>query len=258
MTTGLAAERLLLFLVTVLLAGGLNGVAGFGFALVGTMVLATVVAPATAVVFMIIPILAVNLALVRDLSRAELRRCSRRFAPLIAAALVGTVVGLVALDSLPAAPLRLGLGLLTLGFVATQQSVVDLPGRTTVEATCFVESVPAMAGVGAVSGLLFGGTNVGVQLIAYLRSCELSHGTFVGVVALVFLGLNAVRVGAAGILGLYPDRTILLLSLAAVVPAVVGVAVGKRLRTLVNERWRRWVVLGLLTVVGVRLVLGGL
>jgi hypothetical protein len=70
--------------------------------------------------------------------------------------------------------------------------------------------------------------------------------------------LNAVRVGAAGILGLYPDRTILLLSLAAVVPAVVGVAVGKRLRTLVNERWRRWVVLGLLTVVGVRLVLGGL
>ncbi len=258
MATGLAAERLLLFLVTVLLAGGLNGVAGFGFALVGTMVLATVVAPATAVVFMIVPILSVNLALVRDLSRAELQRCSRRFAPLIAAALVGTVVGLVALDSLPTAPLRLGLGLLTLGFVATQQSVVDLPGRTTIKETCFVESVPAMAGVGAVSGLVFGGTNVGVQLIAYLRSCELSHGTFVGVVALVFLGLNAVRVGAAGILGLYPNRAILLLSLAAVVPAVIGVAIGIRVQSLVSEQWRRWVVLGLLTLVGVRLILGGL
>ena len=42
-------------LVVVLVAGAVNGVAGFGFALVGTMALATVVEPATAVVFMILP-----------------------------------------------------------------------------------------------------------------------------------------------------------------------------------------------------------
>lgn len=40
-----------LFAVVVLLAGAVNGVAGFGFALVGTMALAAVVDPATAVVF---------------------------------------------------------------------------------------------------------------------------------------------------------------------------------------------------------------
>jgi hypothetical protein len=90
---------------------------------------------------------------------------------------------MVALDRLPAGPLRVGLGLVTLGFVLSAQDLLSLPG---------VETVPAMAGVGAVSGLLFGGTNVGVQLIAYLKSCDLSHGLFVSVVAMVFLGLNGV------------------------------------------------------------------
>jgi hypothetical protein len=76
-----------------LLAGMANGLAGFGFALVGMMAHATVTDPTTAVVCMIIPILAVNLSLVRDLSREELRTCSRRFGPLVGAALVGTVAG---------------------------------------------------------------------------------------------------------------------------------------------------------------------
>jgi uncharacterized membrane protein YfcA len=114
-----------------------------------------------------------------------------------------------------------------------------------------------MLGVGGVSGLLFGGTNVGVQLIAYLRSFELSHGLFVGVVALVFLGLNGIRVVVAGLFGLYPSRVVLLASAAAAIPAVLGVAVGRRLRATVGERSRRLVVLGLLTVVGVRLVDSG-
>jgi uncharacterized membrane protein YfcA len=242
----------------VLLAGAINGVAGFGFALVGTMVLANVVAPANAVVFMILPILAVNLSLVRDLSVADLRSCGRRFGPLLGAALVGTVAGLTVLDRLPAAPLRVGLGVVTLAFVASAQDVLPLPGRAGVEERCFVETTPLMIGVGAVSGALFGGTNVGVQLIAYLRSCDLSHGTFVGVVAMTFLGLNAVRVGVAGALGLYPDPGFVAASVAAAVPAVAGVAVGKRLRDRVSERWRRAAVLGLLTVVGGRLVMSGL
>jgi uncharacterized membrane protein YfcA len=214
--------------------------------------------PATAVVFMIVPILAVNVSLVRDLSRRELRTCSRRFWPLIAAALIGTVAGMVVLDSIPEAPLRVGLGLLTLGFVATTQRRVPLPGGAALVEGGLGRSRLGMAGVGGVSGLVFGGTNVGVQLIAYLRSFELSHGLFIGVVALVFLGLNGIRVAVAGALGLYPSTTVLAASLLAAVPAVVGVAIGKRLRAAASTRVRRVVVLGLLTVVGIRLVAGGL
>jgi len=244
--------------LVVLVAGAINGVAGFGFAVVGTMALATLFDPATAVVFMIVPIFAVNVSLVSDLSVRELRTCSARFWPLIAAALIGTVVGMAALQRVPAAPLRVGLGVVTLGFVATAQRAVPLPEWTSPGGGDLGTSRPGMVGVGGVSGLLFGGTNVGVQLIAYLRSFDLSHGLFVGVVAMVFLGLNGVRVAIAGAFGLYPSTVVAVASLAAVVPAIAGVAVGKRLRTSVGERPRRLVVLGLLTFVGVRLVVGGL
>ena len=241
-----------------LIAGATNGVAGFGFAVVGTMALATVVDPTTAVVFMIVPIFAVNVSLVSELSGRQLRSCSSRFWPLIAAALVGTVIGMVALQRVPEAPLRVGLGVLTLGFVATAQRAVPLPAWVGFDGDSVGKSWVGMVGVGGVSGLLFGGTNVGVQLIAYLRSFDLSHGLFVGVVALVFLGLNGIRVIVAGALGLYPSTAVAVASVAAVVPAVVGVGVGKRLRSVVSQRARRFVVLGLLTLVGIRLVAGGL
>jgi uncharacterized membrane protein YfcA len=252
------SPALVALVVVVFVAGAVNGVAGFGFAIVGTMALATAVDPAMAVVFMILPILSVNLSLVRELSAPQLRTCGRRFAPLIAAALVGTVVGLAVLDVVPTGPLRVGLGAVSLAFVANAQEAVPVSGLERAKDGCFVESTPAMVGIGGVSGLLFGGTNVGVQLIAYVRSCDLSHGLFVGVVAMVFLGLNGIRVAAAGVLGMYPDATVFLASVAAAVPALVGVAVGKRLRGRVGEALRRRVVLGLLTLIGVRLVLGGL
>ncbi|MCU4717030.1 sulfite exporter TauE/SafE family protein [Halapricum hydrolyticum] len=258
MLPGLPPELIAGIALVIVVAGAVNGLAGFGFALVGTMALATAIDPATAVVFMIAPILGVNLSLIRDLSLEDLRTCGRRFTPLILAALVGTVVGLVVLDRLPQGPLKVGLGAVSLAFVASAQRVVPVPGLDRAKEGCFVESIPGMIGVGAVSGLLFGGTNVGVQLIAYLRSCDLSHGVFVGVVAMVFLGLNAVRIGAAGALGLYPSLAIALASAVAVIPAVAGVAVGKRLRTSVGKRQRRAGVLGLLTLIGIRLILGGL
>lgn len=258
MPPAIPLEFIGILVVSVLAAGTINGIAGFGFAIVGTMALATVIDPAVAVVFMIVPILSVNLSLVRELSATELRTCGRRFWPLILAALVGTVLGMAVLERVPEAPLRVGLGLLSLVFVASVQEAVVIPGLDRVKAGCFVETPLAMVGVGGVSGLVFGGTNVGVQLIAYLRSCNLSHGLFIGVVAMVFLGLNAVRVGAAIFLDLYPSSTVALLSVGAAVPAVVGVAGGKRLRDRVGERQRRTVVLGLLTLIGVRLVLGGL
>lgn len=243
--------------VVVLVAGATNGLAGFGFAVVGTMALATLVEPATAVVFMIVPIFAVNLSLVRDLSGEQLRSCSHRFGPLVGAALVGTVAGTAALDSVPGGPLRAGLGVLTLGFVVTAQRLVPLPELSPAGAGPLGRSTAGMVGIGLVSGLLFGGTNVGVQLIAYLRSFDLSHGLFVGVVALVFLGLNGVRVVVAGLFGLYPSSAVVLASIVAAVPAVLGVAVGRRLRAVAGERVRRGVVLGLLAVVGLRLTAGG-
>lgn len=243
--------------VLLVVAGIINGIAGFGFALVATMALATVIEPAVAVVFMILPILAVNLSLVGELSVSDLQSCGRRFAPLLGSALVGTVLGMALIDIIPTDPLRVLLGVVSLGFVVSAQNRYSVPGLERAREGCFVESTPAMLGVGGASGVLFGGTNVGVQLVAYLQSCDLRHELFVGVVALVFLGLNGIRVGAAGVLGLYPGLVVVGVSAVAGIPSVVGVLIGKRLRKRVRERLRDALVLGLLTVIGLRLVTAG-
>jgi len=60
------------------------------------------------------------------------------------------------------------------------------------------------------------------------------------------------------VLGLYPSLTVVGLSVLASVPAVGGVAIGSRLRGRVTTPVRRRVVLGLLTVIGLRLLVGGL
>jgi Sulfite exporter TauE/SafE. len=242
-----------LLAVVVAVSGVVNGLAGFGFAIVGTMALATVVPPTTAVVLMLVPMVAANVTLLSELSVADFKSCSARFWPLIVATLAGTLIGMVVIDRLPTAPVRVGLGLITLGFVASRQSVVPLPsggGRR-------LDGTDVMAAIGAVSGVLFGGTNVGVQLVAYLRSFELSHGLFVSVVALVFVGINGLRIAAAGVLGLYPSRLVVGLSVAAIAPTVIGVGGGRWLRSRVRSRHRQLAVFGLLTVIGFRLIAGG-
>lgn len=247
----------ILALSLLLLPGLVNGLAGFGFALFGTAILATVLDPATAVVFLIIPLIAVNLSLATELTVSELRSCTDRFAPLIVAALGGTVVGMILLVGIPQDSMRIALGLLSLGFVASE---LDLAHDTVLERLwrrCLLTTTPAMVGVGAIGGILFGATNIGVQLVAYLRGLDLPHSRFVGMVALVFLGLNTVRIGAAWELDLYHEPWILWLSLLAVGPAVLGVAVGARLRPYLAVRTREWLVLGLLSVVGIRLILAG-
>lgn len=255
MTIELTPAFLGLLAVVVAVSGVVNGLAGFGFAIVGTMALATVVPPATAVVLMLVPMVAANVTLLSELSVADFKSCSARFWPLIVATLAGTLIGMVVIDRLPTAPVRVGLGLITLGFVASRQSVVPLPSFG---GDRQLGGRGVMAAIGAVSGVLFGGTNVGIQLVAYLRSFELSHGLFVSVVALVFVGVNGLRVAAAGVLGLYPSRLVAGLSVAAIAPTVIGVGGGRWLRSRVGSRRRQLAVLGLLAVIGFRLIAGGL
>ncbi|OYR51609.1 hypothetical protein DJ73_12845, partial [Halorubrum sp. Ea1] len=169
MTLALSVELAAAIALVVAVAGAVNGVAGFGFAVVGTMVLATTLDPATAVAFMILPMFAVNVALVGDLTREELRTCGTRFAPLLVAALVGTILGMALLDRLPEAPVRALLGLVSLAFVASAQRAVPLPPPPVVSDRAVADTPLVMGAVGAVSGVLFGATNVGVQLVAFVR-----------------------------------------------------------------------------------------
>ncbi|MFU8867996.1 sulfite exporter TauE/SafE family protein [Natronococcus sp.] len=245
-------------LLALLLAGAVTGIAGFGFALVGTAILATIVDPSVAVVLMIVPILATNVSLLGELEPRDVRTCGRRFFPYVVATLVGTIIGMAALESIPTEPLLVALGVVTLSYVGVTQRTIPVPGLGAVKHHCFVERTGMMVALGGVSGLVFGATNVGVQIVAYVRSRDLDPGLFVGVLALVFLGINAVRVGAAAAFGLYPSVGVALVSVALAVPALGGVFLGRRVRPRIEDRSRRLGVLGLLVIVGVQLLLNGL
>ena len=243
----------------VVLVGGLvTGVTGFGYALFATATLASLFEPQTAVVLVIVPIVAANFSLVRELDRDGLRTCARRFWPFVLAAALGTVVGMQVLSRIPTAPLAFALGALTLLYVAVAQPWVTLPGEAAIAEYCLVETTAMKGALGLLSGLVFGGTNVGVQVIAYLESLDLDHQTFVGVVAMIFLGIGGVRIVAAWALGLYGSTGLVALSAAAAVPGLVGVALGKRLRPLISVAQREAAVYVLLVVIGAKLASDGL
>jgi hypothetical protein len=258
MTLSLPTSLLLAVSLAVAVGGLVAGLNGFGFSVVGTGLLAALSDPGTAVALMILPVLAANLSLVRELSRAGLRSCVRRFWPFVAAALGGTLAGMVGLSWLPRAPLTVALGVLVLGYVAASQAVVPVPGTRWLAGVCLDERARTKAALGAVSGLVFGASNVGIQVVAYLRSLDLDRSTFVGVVAMIFLGISTVRVGAALALGLFGGGDAVLLSAGAAVPGLAGVAVGRRLRPRLPERVVRGAAFAVLLLVGLRLTTGGI
>lgn len=258
MPLGEPSVTVALVLAIVFLGGLVKGVAGFGYAVAGTALLATVLDPSRAVVVMILPTLAANLSLVGELDREGLRTCARRFGPYLLAALTGTLVGMGLLGVVPRPVLALGLGLLTLGYVLTKQEYVDPPGQSAVIRYCVRPGTATKAALGLVSGIVFGATNIAVQVVAYLDNLDLDRPTFVGVLAMILVGISTVRVAAAWVMGLYASGSVLSLSVVATVPGVVGVSVGSRLRTSVPEAYRAAGTLVLLTVIGLRLVTAGL
>ena len=115
----------------------------------------------------------------------------------IIAAVIGTVLGMVALGAFSVAPLKFGIGVVTLGYVASKQGVFAVPGTDRLRKVCFTERTATKASLGFVSGFLFGATNVSVQVVESLDSLELDRSTFVGVLSMILVGLSGARVGFA-------------------------------------------------------------
>lgn len=237
----------------IFLGGIVLGVTGFGYAITSTAVLATLLEPATAVVLMIIPMLAANASMVRELDASALQSCIARFWPYVGAAVAGTVVGMVFLRQIPTVWLTLALGVLTLVYVAFSQEYVRVPGEAYLEDRCFRPSTGWKFVIGATSGFVFGASNVGVQMVAYLNSLELDRRTFIGVLAMILVGVGGVRVALAIGLGLYGSTDVLAASAVAAIPGLAGVSAGRRVRRYVPVRYQEGAVFVLLVVIGVKL-----
>ena len=260
---GFGAGMLLSVLAIVFLGGLVKGTAGFGYAIVSTAVLATLFSPTVAVVVMILPMLVANVRLLGELDRSELSRCVARFWPYVLAAAAGTLAGMALLGRIPQPLMATGLGLFTLAYVATAQPWVTLPGQAWARERCFRPGTAAKVALGLVSGVVFGASNVAVQIVAYLDSLALDRSTFVGVLAMILVGVSVLRLGAAWWLGLFGTGTtsaaaLVGLSAVAALPGLVGVAAGQRLRRRLPERYVTAGAILLLTVIGAKLFADGL
>ena len=243
---------------SVVFFGGLvKGTVGFGYAIASTALLAAFLPPSTAVVLMILPMLVANVTLLRELGREEFSQCVERFWPFVLMAMVGTAIGMALLGVVPTAILTTALGLFTLGYVALKQPWAMLPGERWVRTYCFRSTFGLKGLLGLVSGLIFGLSNVAVQVVAYLDSLDLDRSTFVGVLAMILVGVSGLRVGLAWTFGLYDGTDLLLYSLAFSIPGLAGVSAGGWLRTRLADSLQLRLVLGLLSIIGLRLFAAG-
>ena len=245
----------------ILFCGGtVKGAAGFGYGMVSLSLLTVVVSPQVAVILMIVPPIVANLDLVRELDRADVKRCGRRFSSFIVGAIGGTLLGMALLTRLPTAALTFVIGLIVLTYVLFRQETiaVPLPRTEHLGLRYFRPSRSTKAGFGFAGGLVFGGASLGVLMVTYLDSLKLERSLFVGTVAMIFLGISTVRIGTAWILGLYGSAALLILSIGAAVPGVLGVATGARVRHTLPDRYIEAGVHLLLTVAGLKLILEGL
>jgi len=254
----LSTSTILLVVLVVALGGVVKGLVGFGYAIAGTAVLASVLSPPTAVALMILPMLVANVRLLGELTGSGLKACVRRFWPFVAAAVVGTVAGMFALSLVPGRLVATGLGAFTLAYVALQQDRVRIPGVAVFERTCFVETTTMKAFLGLASGVIFGVSNAAVQVVAYLDSLDLDRETFAGVLAMILVGVSTVRLGVAWQFGLFSAGDELYVSALAAIPGVAGVAVGERFRKRFDDAVLSKLALALFALIAVRLLSKGL
>jgi uncharacterized protein len=231
--------------LAVLVAAFVKGAVAFGFPLVATPLLALVFDVKTAVAVSIVPNIVMDS--VQLARRGEALGTLRRFASLVVGSIVGMWLGTLLLSILPGHVATLVLGLFVLAFAAITAFGVTLQVPVAWERWL---SAP----VGVLAGILGGLTNVpGTPMVLYFVALGLDKYEFVRAVALTFIVVKVVQLGAVAWYG-FLDLRLLAISLGFTVVALAGFAVGQRLQDWLPARAFNRVVLGVLVVIGLVLV----
>lgn len=227
------------------LAGLVKGVVGLGLPTIAMGLLSLGMAPAQAAALLLLPSLATNLW--QMLAGPDLPGLLRRLWPMLLAALVGTTASAGWLTTGgQAAVIGLGLALMLYAALALGAPQLAVPRRW--------ESWLAPV-VGLATGLATGATGVFVvPAVFYLQALQLDRDRLVQALGLSFtvstlaLGLGLAQASAL-------SGTILLQSLAALLPAALGMALGQGLRHRLPAAAFRLVFLIALAVLGLYLTL---
>jgi uncharacterized membrane protein YfcA len=227
-------------------AGLVHGTLGMGFPVVATPVLALMVDVRSAVLITLLPTAAVNLGSI--FNGADRGGIIRRFWPLAAYSVLGTVVGTHALVELDPAPFKLLLATLVLLYLAVAgRESAGLP---------WVRRHPAvsMFVFGLLAGIAGGTTNVMLPvLIVYTLELGLRRTPMIQVFNLCFLAGKLTQMAVFFQAGLFTVQVAVITAPLALL-AAAALVLGMRLREHIPTATYRHFVKALLLVLAVLLV----
>jgi uncharacterized membrane protein YfcA len=245
---GVAVEVITLFLII----GGaavVNGIVGFGYALLAVNAMAVVLGPKEGVLLM--SLMAPVLSGLQVLHHRTHLPPWRRLGGVFVGALLGSLVGARMLTLLSGTALALILGCFTLGYVGTAATSTRSPISARLEKRLgpFIGFIGGVAnGTLGASGPVFG---------SYLTAVGLRGRDFAAAISTIFFGMGIVRIAQLALLGQY-DSAQPMLALVLLVPSVALQRVGFWLRGRLSAVAVYRGVLTILAVAGISLVVRAL
>ena len=232
-----------------LLAGIVKGVVGFGMPTIAVAILTASIGLAPAIALMTLPTIVTNVW--QAVVGGAFVRIVRRFWPMLATACVGIWFGVSILASVDPTWLAALLGLVLCAYAVLGTMKVNLPPPGDRER--WLSPV-----LGGINGLLSGmtGTFV-VPSMLYFQALALPRDMLVqtmGVLFTVSMAAIALSMAQAGLI----STDISLISAGAVLPALAGMAVGRRLRQRMSDLLFRRVMYAALFLLGLFLISGPL
>lgn len=237
---------LVLVIFAYLLAGFVKGVIGMGLPTVAIGILAIVMTPAQAAAILIAPSLATNIW--QALAGPYFIALLRRLAGMLIGIYVGAWLGAGILTGTNARLAAFGLGLSLIAYALLGLSKI----RFSIPRAAEIWAGPL---VGVATGYIMAATGIFViPALPYLHAIGLEKDELVQALGIHF-SISTFALAAVLWSGGAFDTSLGLLSLVAIVPAVLGMMLGQRVRRRVSvDTFRFWLFVGLL-VLGAQLVL---
>ncbi|MFL9823493.1 sulfite exporter TauE/SafE family protein [Rhodoplanes sp. SY1] len=234
---------------TFLLAGFVKGTIGLGLPTVAMGFLGLVVTPAAAAAVLVVPSLVTNAW--QMVAGPRLRPLLVRLWPMLAGVVAGTLVGSRVIGLVgPWASAGLGAALAAYGIVGLARLRLPQPSPG--------QEAWLAPLVGVATGLVTAATGVFVlPAVPWLQALGLAKDDLVQALGLSFT-VSTVALGLGLLMERLYDPDLALLSLAALGPAALGMAVGQRVRARVSEPVFRTVFMAGLTLLGAWLLGRGL
>ena len=241
---GLSPEAILVIATAFLLAGLVKGVVGGGLPAVAVPIMANVIAPAVAATVTLMPVIVTNFWLLFQGGRFQ--EVMRRYWTFLVPLAGGSLIGAQILVTAPPATMALVIG----GFVVLLSPLPFIPKTWAIPEKTQVWLNPIAAGIMGISG---GATVMLAPVIVYFVALRIDKDLFtasMGAVALSSMGPLFLGLAANQVFGLNE----LLISIAVLVPALIGMGFGTWLRGRISQAGFQRVLFIALLGIGINLI----